>query len=96
MVHNSGASKAAANYLASRLHVEFSPPPHSLCAFALHPGWVRTRMGRQAARDWGVPEDHPPLSAEESAKKCLGVIEGARIEKEGGGFWGHDGVKMDW
>lgn len=67
-----------------------------MCAFALHPGWVRTRMGVDAAREWGLSADTPPLSAAQSAAACLAVIDAATIEGHGGKFWAYDGKKMEW
>lgn len=61
-----GLTKAAANYATSKIHFE-NP---KISAVALHPGWVQTRMGKQAADLAGVAEI--PVTIEDSAK---GLIE---------------------
>lgn len=89
-----GSSKAAANYLISRLHRELEP--QKLVAVAIHPGWVRTRMGLNAADDWGVPRDIVPLTSEESAAAVLKVVDGSSRETVGGKFLSYDGTELPW
>jgi hypothetical protein len=39
-------------------------------AFALHPGWVQTRAGDFAAKEWGYPGS-PPVTVEDSVSRLL-------------------------
>lgn len=89
-----GSSKAAANYLITRLHLELAA--QNFTAAAVHPGWVRTRMGWHAAEQWGVSRDIVPLSPEESAAAVLKVVDEATREKSGGKFLSYDGSEMTW
>lgn len=89
-----GSSKAAANYLITRLHIELAA--QNFVAVAIHPGWVRTRMGWHAADQWGVSRDIVPLSSEESAAAILKVVDDASREKAGGKFLSYDGSEMTW
>lgn len=59
-----GASKAALNSLLR----SWSQTDPELCLLALHPGWVRTAMGGDAA----------PLSVEESVTGLIRVIDAQR------------------
>ncbi|KEF51371.1 uncharacterized protein A1O9_12520 [Exophiala aquamarina CBS 119918] len=89
-----GSSKAAANYLITRLHLELAA--QDFTAVAVHPGWVRTRMGWHAADQWGASRDIVPLSPEESATAVLKVVDEATREKSGGKFLSYDGSEMAW
>lgn len=76
-----GASKAALNSLL-RSWSQTSP---ELCLLALHPGWVRTQMGGDAA----------PLSVEQSAADLLKVID-AQGGQPGCRFIDHLGATLPW
>lgn len=89
-----GASKAAANYMIVRLN--FEEAQQGLVAAAVHPGWVRTRMGIHAAEQWGFPPEIVPLTAEQSATAVLKVIDGATKDNAGGKFLSYDGSEMKW
>ena len=89
-----GSSKAAANYLITRLHIELAA--QNFIAVAIHPGWVRTRMGWHAADEWGISRDIVPLSPEESAAAILKVVDEASREKTGGKFLSYDGSQLAW
>lgn len=89
-----GASKAAANYLIVRLNIEYAA--QELTAVAIHPGWVRTRMGFHAAKEWGVDENIVPISAEDSASGVLKVVDGVTRANAGGKFLSYDGTEMKW
>lgn len=89
-----GSSKAAANYMVTRLHVELEA--HNFTAAAIHPGWVRTRMGMHAADEWGVSRDYVPLTSEESATAILKIVDNSSRETVGGKFLSYDGTELPW
>lgn len=78
-----GPSKAASNWLTKALHVENEK--NGLVAFAMHPGWVQTRAGDFAAKEWGYP-GNPPMTVEDSVKGMLGVLDSATRENVSGKF----------
>ncbi|KAM3432774.1 hypothetical protein NHJ13734_006715 [Beauveria thailandica] len=89
-----GPSKAAANWIAKAVHEQLSGKD-GIAGVAVHPGWVGTRMGRTAARSWGVPEEKgPTLSAEESARHVLEITD--RAEEFGGKFVMKGGKELLW
>ncbi|KAL4950793.1 hypothetical protein BDW69DRAFT_201912 [Aspergillus filifer] len=88
-----GPSKAALNWLTRALH--FQHEKDGLVAFALHPGWVQTRMGDLVARDWEYPKG-PPETVEGSVVGILGVVDGASREKSGGKFLTYTGEELPW
>ena len=89
-----GASKAAANYMMARMN--FEEASNGLVAVAIHPGWVRTKMGTHAAVEWGFSPDIVPLTAEQSAAAVLKIIDGATVDSTGGKFLAHDGSELKW
>ncbi|KAK5050787.1 hypothetical protein LTR84_003346 [Exophiala bonariae] len=89
-----GSSKAAANYMITRLHVELEA--HNFITAAIHPGWVRTRMGLHAADEWGVSRDFVPLTSEESAAAILKIVDTCSRETVGGRFLSYDGTELPW
>lgn len=56
-----------------------------ILAVALHPGWVQTDMGGPKA----------PLTTEQSAKNIVSFFESLN-ETHNGGFYQHDGSKLEW
>ena len=74
-------SKAAVNMFTKNLALD-EPEVISL---TLHPGWVKTRMGGDAA----------PLSVYDSAKGLLQTIEAA-TKKQSGSFMNYDGAPLAW
>ncbi|KAL4791402.1 hypothetical protein BDV19DRAFT_370547 [Aspergillus venezuelensis] len=88
-----GPSKAALNWLTRALH--FQHGADGLVAFALHPGWVQTRMGDLAARDWEYSKG-PPETVEGSVQGILNVVDGASREKSGGRFLMYTGEELLW
>ncbi|KAI5861939.1 short chain dehydrogenase/ reductase [Durotheca rogersii] len=88
-----GPSKAALNYLAKSLHTQHEAG--GLIAVALHPGWVQTRAGQSAAKDWGFPGE-PPVSVDDSVKGMLDVIDKATRETASGKFVTQTGDVMPW
>lgn len=88
-----GPSKATVNHLIRSLHLQMAGD--GLVSVALHPGFVQTDMGKQAAKEWGVTSG-PPLSVEESVKAVVGVIDGATRENVSGRFVTQDGQEISW
>ena len=89
-----GASKAAANYLITRLHVELAA--QNFVAVAIHPGWVQTRMGWHAAEEWGMKREIVPLTPEESVTAIMKIVDEADWKKTGGKFLSYDGSTLPW
>jgi NAD(P)-dependent dehydrogenase (short-subunit alcohol dehydrogenase family) len=86
-----GPSKAALNWLTRALHLQ----NEGLIAFALHPGFANTEMGKSAATEWGFP--HAMLeSVEEAAKGSLGMIDSATRETVSGKFVSYKGQELPW
>ncbi|KAJ6177702.1 hypothetical protein N7519_008163 [Penicillium mononematosum] len=88
-----GPSKAASNWLTKALHLQNEAD--GLVAFALHPGWVQTRAGDFAAKEWGYPGS-PPVTVEDSVKGMLGVIDSATRENVSGKFVSFTGDILSW
>ncbi len=77
------ASKAALNMVWKSLAIELAP--RGITCVVLHPGWVRTAMGGEAA----------PLTPERSAAGLWAVIE--RLEPSmTGRFLQYDGAELPW
>ncbi|KAE8442836.1 hypothetical protein EG329_002808 [Mollisiaceae sp. DMI_Dod_QoI] len=85
-----GASKAALNYIARKLHGEIQ----DVCIFPAHPGWLRTEMGSASAKMAGLEERLG--SVEEGVRGLVERIDGATREKTGGEFVSWDGSALDW
>ncbi|KAL2867840.1 SDR family oxidoreductase [Aspergillus lucknowensis] len=88
-----GPSKAATNWLTKALHHQHEAD--GLIAFALHPGWVQTRMGHLAARDWNYAAG-PPETVDNSVKGILTVIDGATRPESSGKFLLYTGQEWPW
>ncbi|CAG8897109.1 unnamed protein product [Penicillium egyptiacum] len=88
-----GPSKAASNWLTKALHIQNEAD--GLVAFALHPGWVQTRAGDFAAKEWGYPGS-PPVTVENSVKGMLDVIDSATREDVSGKFISFTGDILSW
>ncbi len=76
------ASKAALNSLARSLAAKLDRP---LAVLSLHPGWVRTDMGGDAA----------PLDVQISARGLVDTILAHRGEP-GSAFYDHSGAALPW
>ncbi|KAL4929153.1 SDR family oxidoreductase [Aspergillus undulatus] len=88
-----GPSKAAINWLTKALHLQHER--EGLVAVALHPGWVQTRMGDLAARDWNFAAG-PPETVDNSVDGILNVVDGATRESAGGRFLMYTGQELPW
>ncbi|OAA75313.1 Short-chain dehydrogenase/reductase SDR [Akanthomyces lecanii RCEF 1005] len=95
-----GPSKAAANWIARAVHMQFGGDEvgeegRKVVGVAVHPGWVKTEMGDMAAKSWGLPEGHgPTLSPKESASDVLDIVD--RAEEFGGKFVMEGGKELLW
>ncbi|GAB5468625.1 MAG: SDR family oxidoreductase [Rhodospirillales bacterium] len=76
-------SKAAANMTARQLSLILGEA--GVVTLALHPGWVRTDMGGEAA----------DISPEESAEGLFEIMTTATTEMNGG-FFSYDGQPLPW
>ncbi|KAF4338425.1 Aflatoxin biosynthesis ketoreductase nor-1 [Fusarium beomiforme] len=86
-----GPSKAALNWLTQALHSQ----NEGLIAFALHPGFADTVMGKSAATEWGFP--HSMLESVEGAVKgSLEMIDTATRETTSGKFLSYKGQELPW
>ncbi|KAH8668394.1 hypothetical protein BX600DRAFT_434934 [Xylariales sp. PMI_506] len=88
-----GASKAALNWVTRSLHLQHEAD--GLVAVALHPGWVQTRNGDFAAREWGYAAG-PPETVENSVRGMLEVIDGASRDTVSGKFVTYTGEILSW
>jgi NAD(P)-dependent dehydrogenase (short-subunit alcohol dehydrogenase family) len=77
------SSKAALNMVAKGFSVLLRP--RGIIVVALHPGWVRTDMGGEAA----------PLAPEESVRGLRKLIAGLKPE-DSGKFLSHEGLTIPW
>lgn len=88
-----GPSKAALNWLTRALHVQNETS--GLVAVALHPGWVQTRAGDFAAKEWNYTAG-PPETVDNSVKDMLEVIDGATRDTISGQFVTQKGNILPW
>ncbi|EGU72246.1 hypothetical protein FOPG_10656 [Fusarium oxysporum f. sp. conglutinans race 2 54008] len=86
-----GPSKAALNWLMRALHLQ----DEGLVAFALHPGFVNTEMGKSAATEWGLPLAMLE-SVGETVQGSLGLIDSATRETVSGKFVSYKGQELPW
>jgi len=91
-----GASKAAENYLARKLHFEH---PDLIC-FPMSPGAVRTDLSTMACEDdKGMDQflkQHTVMPVENSVEGLLNEIDNATRETSGGEFVSFDGARRNW
>ncbi|KII87060.1 hypothetical protein PLICRDRAFT_176863 [Plicaturopsis crispa FD-325 SS-3] len=97
-----GASKAAENWLARKIHFESeglgacaSSPPCAV-SFAIHPGSVLTDMARYAYDIVPGTKERPTISVAESVAGILGVVDKATREERGGTFVDWRGAALPW
>ncbi|KAK4110921.1 NAD(P)-binding protein [Canariomyces notabilis] len=86
-----GMSKAAANWWAKRISLEFKDK--GLLVGVLHPGWVKTAMGQALADALGLKE--AAITEDESAKGVLEQIDNLTTEKSGQ-FLTYNGMQLPW
>ncbi|KII87061.1 hypothetical protein PLICRDRAFT_42697 [Plicaturopsis crispa FD-325 SS-3] len=87
-----GASKAAENWLARKIHFE----NESFVSFAMHPGSVLTDMARYAYDIVPGTKERPTISVAESVTGMLGVVDNATREERGGTFVDWRGATLPW
>ncbi|KUJ18560.1 NAD(P)-binding protein [Mollisia scopiformis] len=85
-----GASKAALNYLARKLHSEVQ----DVTIFPAHPGWLNTEMGVGSAKPVGL--ESALTDVEEGVKGLVGQIDKATREETSGEFVMYDGSVTPW
>ena len=84
-----GMSKAASNYLVTKLHWE----NEGVSSAAFNPGWVKTDMGNGAAEKVGMKE--APVELGDSVKGLVEQFDGMGRERSGG-FWSQEGERIPW
>ncbi|KAK5989326.1 Norsolorinic acid ketoreductase nor1 [Cladobotryum mycophilum] len=84
-----GLSKAGLNYLVRKMAFE----NEGVIIFSIHPGWVQTDMGHNAALKLGI--DKPDITTEESVAGVIKVIDSATKETSGT-FKVYDGDDFPW
>jgi len=90
-----GASKAAENYLARKLHFEHE----GLICFPINPGVVATDLMTTSMEDEQMGQfltARPAKSVEETIKYLLTQIDNATRENSGGEFVNFDGGRRRW
>ncbi|KAH8807759.1 hypothetical protein F5884DRAFT_790000 [Xylogone sp. PMI_703] len=85
-----GASKAAVNYVAKKIHLEYK----DITAFVVHPGWIQTELGNGLATAIGMQ------SAPDTLEKCIpplvSIFDKANREEHSGKFLVWDGSTLPW
>lgn len=87
-----GMSKAALNWVASRIHRE----EDRLVVFPVVPGWVQTAMGNKAAESVGLSSKDVPITLDESVRTLMILFDKADKTTYSGNFWDHTDVKLPW
>jgi len=78
------ASKSALNAITRSLSIDLKH--QNICAVSIHPGWVKTDMGGNNA----------PLTAKQSIKGVLELIEEFSPAEHNGNFYDNTGSKLGW
>ncbi|KAK1625357.1 short-chain dehydrogenase/ reductase [Colletotrichum phormii] len=86
-----GPSKAALNWLVKSLHIQHP----DLVSVAVHPGFVRTSMGEDAARRWNFDVNRLD-TIESSVTGVLQVIDGASRDSTSGKLVKETGQVIAW
>lgn len=87
-----GMSKAALNYVASKLHHEDA----KTVVMPLQPGWVQTAMGEKAAELNGMSAEDVPVTLEQSVNGLITVFDKATKEEYSGKFLDQNGNVVPW
>lgn len=87
-----GASKAALNFLVTRLHVEES----WLTTFVVHPGLVLTDMGSGLVSASGKDAEAAAIDVPTSVAGLSKLIDEATRNTHGGSFKNYDGTSLPW
>jgi len=82
-------SKAALDMLTSTWAIEVK----EIAFLPISPGWVDTDMGQMGSKIWN---QKPPLTAEQSLKGVLNVIDKATLEISGKTGLSYDGSTFPW
>lgn len=99
-----GPSRAAQNWLARSIHLEFNGTKGDtrLIAIPLHPGWVQTRAGQYVVDQWqsalkaiDYNIEKPPTTLEDSVSGMIKVIDDATAEQSGQ-FLTFEGKSLPW
>ncbi|KAN0108851.1 aflatoxin biosynthesis ketoreductase-like protein nor-1 [Hyaloscypha variabilis] len=85
-----GTSKIALNFVLARIHFE-NP---KILAAPVHPGWLQTEMGNDAAT--GVGMEQAPLSVEDGVNGIIDKLDKSTREKDSGTFISFDGEHIPW
>ncbi|KAG8979575.1 hypothetical protein FRB94_011596 [Tulasnella sp. JGI-2019a] len=84
-----GASKAAANFINTKIHQEHE----NLVVLTISPGWVQTDAGNFGASSVGMKE--APMTIADSVSGILKVVHGG-TRAESGKFWDQEGKELQW
>lgn len=87
-----GTSKAAVNFVTSKLHRE----EERLVVVPVQPGWVQTAMGEKAATYAGMSPKDVPVTLEQSVRGLVAVFDKADKENYSGKFWDQNGEILPW
>lgn len=87
-----GTSKAAVNFVASKLHRE----EERIVVVPVQPGWVQTNMGEKAATFAGMNPKDVPVTLEQSVNGLIAVFDKADKENYSGKFWDQNGKIVPW
>jgi len=79
-----GASKAAINFIAQRIHIEHP----NITTFPLHPGLVQTEMGNFGASIMGMKE--APTTVDQSSTRVIKLLDDSTRATHSGKFWNAD------
>ncbi|KAK5087541.1 hypothetical protein LTR70_006966 [Exophiala xenobiotica] len=85
-----GASKAAVNFVARRIHYE-NP---DLIAFPINPGWLQTDLGNHAARGAGMAT--APVAIQDGVAGLIEQIDKATRQETSGKFMAYNGEQIPW
>ncbi|KZT54364.1 NAD(P)-binding protein [Calocera cornea HHB12733] len=87
-----GASKAAVNWVASKLHYDHPP----FVVVPIHPGAVATDGAAVAVKQEPFLADYPLISIERSAQGVLKVVDEAERGEEASALRSYDGGSFPW